>query len=440
MDFANYTLGRLVPGRSNYDFKNQEYIKVRSQILWRIEQLGWSGDLFKDVERLIESENRRDRVGSDAKQTDRYGKKYSWIAFFEMSGFLNDLRKIESVDERDWSWSPDIDPSFPARSSKYISIKTDFLGDPNITMKEWIANGPLPNVDPYLKLAEIQDEIGSWILLDGYIEQESKTLGRSIFGFIRSFLVLSGETDSFMEDLSNQDLGGRWLPEKPSTSYTFAGEIPWSSKFAEHETSEISFTLPGETIKVERMQNIFFLDGDRLDLREIDLVRLQMGIYEQKDNERQFSREDIERIEVREISIEVEEVLEHNIIYNVIIPVCDFSWESDRSTVNNSFAATTLSKEIASDLALIGQPQSFDLLMSDGMKATLAITDNDNTLRLLYIREELLRNFLDENKLTLIWAIWGERGYSSDLINEFIYKSERPDPTDAVFQSIKHYE
>jgi len=104
MDFENYTLGSLVPSRSNYDFNNEEYQKVRAQILWRIEQLGWSSEKFRDIESSIENGNRWNRAVDDARKTERYGKKYSWIAFYEMTGLLHDLGKIERASERDWNW------------------------------------------------------------------------------------------------------------------------------------------------------------------------------------------------------------------------------------------------------------------------------------------------------------------------------------------------
>lgn len=75
MDFENYTLGRLVPDRRNYDYRHEEYQKIRSQILWRVEQLGWSLELFKDVDSSIANEHFYPRIGSDAKKIERYGEK-----------------------------------------------------------------------------------------------------------------------------------------------------------------------------------------------------------------------------------------------------------------------------------------------------------------------------------------------------------------------------
>jgi len=370
MDFENYILGRLVPGRSNYDFNNEEYRKVRAQILWRIEQLGWSSEKFKDIESLIENEHRWNRTENDAKKVERYGKKYSWIAFFEMTGLLYDLGKFDRPGERDWNWHLDIDPSFPVQPPATCLIQTKFLGDPDMETEEWIV-GTAPDLNPYLQMAEIQGEAGPWVMLDGYIVQENETLGRNIFCFIRSFLVLSSEADSFFEHLSNQDMGGRWLPEKPSVGYTFAGEIPWCGTFPENSTCELS-------------------------------------------------------------------------LYNALIPVCDFQWESSRNAVNNVSHATTLAKEIASDLELIGQPQTYDMVTSKGVKATYNLSDCsddfNNSQSLFYIREELLRDFLEKNECALIWVIWGERQYSLDRFNRLFHGPNHPDPAYAVYSLVKRYE
>jgi len=68
MDFENYTIGCLVKDRGNYDYNHEGYRKIRAQILWRVEQLGWSNELFKEAETSIENERHWPRTGSDAKK------------------------------------------------------------------------------------------------------------------------------------------------------------------------------------------------------------------------------------------------------------------------------------------------------------------------------------------------------------------------------------
>ncbi len=82
MDFNNYTIGRLIPDRRNYDDSHPNYIETRKTILKRMIQLGYLPEKFQEIDRDIGSSSYYDR---DVK-IDRYGKKYSWIAFYEMYG------------------------------------------------------------------------------------------------------------------------------------------------------------------------------------------------------------------------------------------------------------------------------------------------------------------------------------------------------------------
>jgi hypothetical protein len=440
MDFENYTIGSLVPGRRNYDYGDEEYRRVRAQVLWRVEQLGWSSELFTNVDSSIEKERHWPITGSDAKKTDRYGKKYSWIAFFEMSGFLHDQGKLEN-----WR-DVDIDPSFPVRVTKGHLIKADFLGDPKMDMKEWIANGPLPDVDSYLRLGEVLQVEGPWVALDGFFVQQDEMRGRKLFCFIRSFLVANQDADSFLNHLSHQDLGGRWLPEKPKVIYTFAGEIPWCTTFPNNGLCEISFVTKEETVKVNKIQPAFYLDGMKLDLTQIDIIRRRLFGDDLGKNEeqKQLSDEDLKRIEVREVPVEVEEVKREYIIFNSLIPVCDFGWEGYHTAASDAGHATTLAKEITSDLKLIGQPQTFDLFTKGGVKATFNISDQSNDFNnhqaMFFIRENLLKMYLEKNDLVLIWAIWGEREYSSDQIEKLFLGADRPERHYAIYSYVKRYE
>jgi len=444
MDFENYTLGSLVPDRGNYNYSHEGYQKVRAQVLWRVEQLGWSSKLFSEIDSSIARGQHWGRTASDKKKTDRYGKKYSWIACFEMSGLLHDQGVLENWRER--TSSVDIDPSFPERVTKGHLIKSDFLGDPEMDMKEWIKHGPLPNVHPYLQLGEVLQVKGPWIALDGFVIQQDESRGRKSFCFIRSFLVSNQDAVSFLDHLSHQDLGGRWLPEKPGVIYTFAGEIPWCVCFPKNGLSESSFVTGEKTVKVMRTQKELYLDGKKLDLTELDLIRRLVITQATGDTDEQqdINEEDIQRIEVQEVQVEVEEVKQEFAKFNVLIPVCDFGWEGYQTAASDAGYSITLAKEIASDLELIGKPQTFDLFTKGGLQATFNISDqsddHNNHQSMFFFREDLLKTYLKKNKLSLIWAIWGEREYSSDQVDKLFHGPDHPEQPYAVFSFVKHYE
>jgi len=442
MDFENYTIGRLVRDRSNYDYDHAGYKKIRANILWRIEQLGWTSELFGKIDESIGKDHWA-RTGDDKKKTDRYGKKYSWIAFFEMHGFLQD--QVKSEDSRERTSDVDIDPSFPDPITKDELIKDDFLGDPQMSIKGWVESGPSPNMEPYLHLKKIKNIDGPWIALDGFVVEQDESRGRRLFCFVRSFLIANKDLNPFMEHLSKQDLSGRWLPEKPDVIYTFAGEIPWCKTFPPNEVSEFSFVTKEEVVKVQKTDQEFYLDGKKLDWSEADLMlRNLLGHNFDKANPDEISDEDLKRIEIREISIEVEQIKRQSIEFKGKVPVCDFGWEGYQSAANDSGHATTLAKEIAIDLDLIGQPQTFDLYTKEGLKATFNIgdlkEDFNNHQRMFFIKEDLLRKYLKKHDVALIWAIWGERGYSTNQAEKLFHSPNRPEKTHVVFGTIKNFD
>ena len=198
------------------------------------------------------------------------GKSIHGSRFSKCPAFC--MTKVQLKNWRERTSSVDIDPSFPERVTKGHLINVDFLGDPEMDMKKWIANGPLPDVNPYLRLGEVQQVEGPWVALDGFAVQEDEIRGRSSFCFIRSFLVANRDADSFLSHLCHQDLGGRWLPEKPSVVYIFAGEIPWCDTFPKNGFCEFSFVTREETVKVQRSQKVLCLDGEILGLTWVDFI------------------------------------------------------------------------------------------------------------------------------------------------------------------------
>ena len=132
-------------------------------------------------------------------------KMYSWIAYFEMSGLLYDSGVLTDWAER--TSRVDIDPSFPERITKGSVIDTDYLGDAALDMTDWL-NCEHPNVTPYLRLDNLQNESGTWIELDGHLAQDDKDRGRSIFCFIRSFMAAKKDAESLINHLSQKYVGG----------------------------------------------------------------------------------------------------------------------------------------------------------------------------------------------------------------------------------------
>ena len=185
MDFENYTLGGLVKDRGPYDFEHDEYKHVRANIFWRIYDLGYSLERFGEIDKRLARDNLRYGRSADGRKTDRYGKKYSWIAYYELAGLRQDKNLLPDYYDDPRIPDIDIDPSFPIGQREYNLVKEDFLGDRKISVEEWILKSDPPDVTPYLKVDGLCGEGGSWVLLEGSLGQKDDQIGHEMFAFLQ---------------------------------------------------------------------------------------------------------------------------------------------------------------------------------------------------------------------------------------------------------------
>lgn len=249
MDFENYTIGRLVPSRHNYDYENEEYKLVVGQITWRIYQLGYSLEAFGEIDKAIA--NTRYFGRSERPSIERYGKKYGRIAYFELYGLREDqgLMRREWRDSEDRSIDAYIDPSFPDGPRK-ITLLSDFLGPRSTHISQWIKKGPTPSVRPLLVRATVDQKPGPWVLLNGYCSQEDKSAERVGFVMIRSLVLLREDLTEFTR-LIRKDANTNWSrPDIRQEETTFAGEVPWCDTFRHTELSTLDSVVGKQRVPV----------------------------------------------------------------------------------------------------------------------------------------------------------------------------------------------
>jgi len=418
MDFSNYTLGHIVKDGHSYS-NPPEKIKVRKQIYWRIYDLGWNAELFKETEISLGNDNYYNRNGTERAKIERYGKKYSWIAYFENAGLRNDLGLLDNDWDRFRISGADIDPSFPAKPKGELFIKHDLLGNRATPLEDWYENGDMPFIEGYLSMKDINGNIGEWICLDGYASQEDVPTERHRFTFIRSLLIKEKDYDEAIDFLKKQNLGGRWIPEKHKNYYTYAGELYYCPDSTSENDTTLEFITAKKKIKIKRGDPgyfpsvIFDMEGDKVSLRNEFPVEIEREISEIKE-------------------------------FKVLMPVMEYNWEGYHSHLNNAGHSTIVAKEVANHLNLINQPQTFDLFESDGNTASINIYHHDdynNNHCLVYLRKDLLNKFLSEKKLRFVWAIWGEREVkfkTNERRHEFF--TAHPFKEHQVFQKIIEYE
>jgi hypothetical protein len=355
MDFSNYTVGRLVPDRGNYIDDHPEYQAVFKQIKKRVQDLGYSYEDFESVDDEIDRRNTRRR---NETKVDRYGKKYSWIAYFEMYGKRVDEGVLPTSEDEVRPSDCDIDPSFPNETKEWRPELPKLFEMKYSEYSEWISGGPNPSYEDLFVKDTVDDVDGPWVLLDGKVEQASSDALR-IFTFLRGILIAEEDVSELNQKLRETDYpGNRNIPEPQEDFYTYAGEIPWSDRYAPYLREDDG----------SAKRNIGRAFGSHIGSRS---------------------------------GVEVE------------IPVHVFTWESHHSKLNQVSGMRFPAPALCERLDLVNHNQTSDLFDSDGDRATIYREfHRDNALFdswLLYIRKDLFEEYLDETDQTIAWLPWGER-------------------------------
>ena len=409
LDFENYTLGRLVKDRGNYDFEHDEYKRVRANILWRIYGLGYSLERFGEIDKWLAHGNVRYGRSVDGRKTDRYGKKYSWIAFYELAGFRQDRNLLSEYYDDLRISDADIDPSFPVGQREYNLVREDFLGDREISAEEWIFKSDLPDVTPYLKVDCFCGEQGPWVLLEGSLGQKDDQISREIFALLRGLIVKSDESEDIVEMLKKQEkITGDTLPWCPEDYYTYAGEIPWCDTYPKNGWEELS--LKSGSVLVSREQSVLLRNGEPISEKETYQFLNSLGMTGIEDEETIKARLREQGLELSMETVEIEQ--KEYQTFKILFPVRDNNWSESQSSAVPGRNVITPSRQIAETLDLCGQPQSFDLFEKDGRRASVTFRygeDWGEMQKFTYLREDLLKRYLSEINGELIWVIWGER-------------------------------
>lgn len=352
MDFGNYTIGRLIPGRYNYNYSDPEYQRVLPAIVSRMLQLGYDPELFKDVDRQMNSGS---RIGDNKNKVDRYGKKYGWIAYFEMwgvryaQGLLSEERSARPSDA-------DIDPTFPIEAAR-ISLKfPDLFSNQPVDAGDWVVRGPQPDYRDILEITEIDELTGPWIALDGFIEETAPSDDRQVFTFLRGLLVDREQVDALCKLFNSLEYPGNFaIPDEPEYYYTYAGEMTF-------------YSIPG-------MPNADEEEGDQVE----DMVSAD-----------RWSGDGVK----------------------VEIPVQKYNWESYHSAVNQSGGASLPSKRLCETLNLRYRANKLDLYDAFGvasMYRNIGEYGSQVSGSFSYLRRDLLDRYLAQSSKALVWLMWGER-------------------------------
>jgi len=241
-DFGRYTFQSYF---SNWDGLN--YIDLKNIAIKKIFDIGY------DVEKHGEYDRKIDRARYRNDSIERIGKKYQWIALYELAAQVADNYKMQihtnCYGEKEevyckGSFEPNlrnIDPTaliIDKNNDKQKKIHHKLFGFSSVTHNEWLSNfNDLPDFSEMVKLTYEDKTYG---LLNGwYIWTEEKKLGekqyqnpqKDMWIQINSYIVKNEAYDEIINNLKDKDFIGRWLPEPNDNYYLFNKEYYWSDAY-----------------------------------------------------------------------------------------------------------------------------------------------------------------------------------------------------------------
>lgn len=410
-DFGRYVFESALYNFVDVDLENVYHYSMK----FIREKLKYTDELFGDYDTNLH----HPLIRGNSDQYERIGKKYQWIAMYNILARISDTHKIEGDSEReDYIYKGAYDPfvrDFDPTLNDKLIIANDIpkfilgdnlditfskdLGKDRILIIEWLEED-IQYFSRHSDKLTYTDTTGEeWILLKQYDEKkkseriffDSSDPDQRVWSMSHSYFVKDTQFDDFKEELKDKNFMGRWFPEARSTYTLYNGEYPWSYSCEELNMDQwYSYEAKsGETYNVEHAGKvpIFF---DNLD-------------DDEKNAPPFFALEE---------KTWVETIYKTKKIGEMIPTYVELTWEEEYDFSNQERHEQFLfpTKILYNGLKLHQKDNhgyyynaNDELIAFDGRLSELSSG--------LLIKKKRLVQYLKENKLKIFWTCLGEKQY-----------------------------
>lgn len=259
--FSNFK-NKLIPDEYGNISNPSEFFDRSLAHRWifnRVIQMGWKEELHGQ----FDEEMSYNWASRSEHKPERIGKKYQWIALYELLARIADNFEFKSKENSDqigkyvgpWQISiRNIDPScilkeFANEKTKDVpnfstyNIQRHYnLWNEDITNLKWLKQSQdLP--DPKKIIELIDDQKSVWVALEGFFEWQEETPPeeekyslptRTLWYMLKSYIVRVNDKDKMFKWAKQQDFYGGWMPESHKFYRIYLGEYPWAPAFLYH--------------------------------------------------------------------------------------------------------------------------------------------------------------------------------------------------------------
>jgi len=347
---------------------------IQRYILWRVFDLGWTTKLFGNFDRFLTGYQ-----GREASKAERIGKKYQWIAYHEIMALVADqfqyweqFRGEDADQAYEGPWQEhlrDIDPSCTLRASRggtpwhghspawWGAARFENWGDP-ARPTDWVMGcEDLPKVEELLNVTN-PDDASRWLNVEGYFNWKQKPPAdhestdverRDLWYICTGYLIRAADADDFLKWAETVDFWGRWMPDPPEVYRMFLGEHGWSPAsryFEQPYFGEDGWTQPEHDCP----------------------VRMRVAAFEYMREASGFD-----------------------------------------CSVDKTYTLRLPASDLLVGLGLRWSGNGADYLDAAGRLAAFDPTAHADGPSALLLRENMLKEFLAREKLTICWAVLGEK-------------------------------
>lgn len=311
-DFRRYIIG--TNSRANSDvFLKKEGAHVKTLLLADIilmvaniakHDFHWNDELGK-LDDNVYSEGRYNNL------TERFGKKYLWLALYKADALLSDHFKV--ADGCNYLYSPtenDIEPTpYPWHTREYSRIDPTILNASDAQAYTSFQADELENVQsetneqwmskehqiPQPRLKVTDTDGSEWIVLtcyDGYrLDTEEGTV-KDLFLFSNAAFIKYKELEIFGRWAAKQNFHGRWMPERRNGSIDYLwNEYPWADTYKRTLRDVDDWEYPGKgatftinlSYEAQLQEEWIGLDETKMSLKEVSmpnhLVMKALNLY-----------------------------------------------------------------------------------------------------------------------------------------------------------------
>ena len=369
-------LGAVLTGKQSREGPPRFDLRlIQRYVLWRVFDLGWTTERFGQFDRFAIGYH-----GRAASKAERIGKKYQWIAYHEILALVADhfqyrerFREEKGDQAYDGLWQDhylrDIDPSCTLRvcpggtswgghsPAWWGAARYENWEDP-AGLRDWVVRyDDLPKVEDLLSMVH-PDGRSRWLNMQGYFNWQQQPPAdlestdverREIWYHCTGYLIHARDADAFLKWAEGVDFWGRWMPDPPKVSRMFLGEYGWS---------------PAS----QYVQQPYFGDEG----------------WTQPN---------------------------HGCPAKVRAVACEYFREANGfdCSIDESYTLRLPASELVTGLGLRWSGNGADYLDAAGRPAAFDPTAHADGPSALLLREDLLKEFLAREQLTVCWAVLGEK-------------------------------